>query len=442
MTADVSVLDVRLYDRPIGTLTHVEGERTLFAFNEAYVADQNRPVLGLGFKDKLGELIADFRPTRTKLLPFFSNLLPEGHLRTYLAERADVNPVREFFLLWALGDDTPGATTIRSADGEAWPPDAYGDAEDDRENDRRKTALRFSLAGIQLKFSAVNEATGGLSIPAKGVGGSWIVKLPSSQFAGVPENEFSMMTLARLVGMDVPAIELVDVDGIGNLPDGIGAPAGQALAIERFDRLPGGGSFAQVFGVYPENKYKKANYRNIASVIAKESDDADIADIEDFAQVFGVYPENKYKKANYRNIASVIAKESDDADIAEFIRRLTFNTLIGNTDMHLKNWSMIYHDHRQAALAPAYDFVSTIAYIPDSTAALNFSRTKRFDEFSMDELAHLAAGALLPEKFVLDTARETVALFYQHWHAEKTNLPLAADVIKTIEDHLKTIPIA
>ena len=110
--------------------------------------------------------------------------------------------------------------------------------------------------------------------------------------------------------------------------------------------------------------------------------------------------------------------------------------------MHLKNWSMIYHDHRQAALAPAYDFVSTIAYIPDSTAALNFSRTKRFDEFSMDELAHLAAGALLPEKFVLDTARETVALFYQHWHAEKTNLPLAADVIKTIEDHLKTIPIA
>lgn len=408
MTADVSVLDVRLYDRPIGTLTHVEGERTLFAFNEAYVADQNRPVLGLGFKDKLGELIADFRPTRTKLLPFFSNLLPEGHLRTYLAERADVNPVREFFLLWALGDDTPGATTIRSADGEAWPPDAYGDAEDDRENDRRKTALRFSLAGIQLKFSAVNEATGGLSIPAKGVGGSWIVKLPSSQFAGVPENEFSMMTLARLVGMDVPAIELVDVDGIGNLPDGIGAPAGQALAIERFDRLPGGGS----------------------------------VHIEDFAQVFGVYPENKYKKANYRNIASVIAKESDDADIAEFIRRLTFNTLIGNTDMHLKNWSMIYHDHRQAALAPAYDFVSTIAYIPDSTAALNFSRTKRFDEFSMDELAHLAAGALLPEKFVLDTARETVALFYQHWHAEKTNLPLAADVIKTIEDHLKTIPIA
>ncbi|MBB5536239.1 serine/threonine protein kinase HipA of HipAB toxin-antitoxin module [Rhizobium giardinii] len=31
--------------------------------------------------------------------------------------------------------------------------------------------------------------------------------------------------------------------------------------------------------------------------------------------------------------------------------------------MHLKNWSVIYPD-RRTALAPAYDFVATIAYIP------------------------------------------------------------------------------
>ena len=44
--------------------------------------------------------------------------------------------------------------------------------------DDREEVLRFSLAGVQLKFSAINEASGGLTIPAKGVGGSWIVKLP------------------------------------------------------------------------------------------------------------------------------------------------------------------------------------------------------------------------------------------------------------------------
>lgn len=403
---DVSVLEVLIYGDPIGTLTRVGGDRTLFAFNDAYIEDEGRPVLGLGFKDSLGELITGFKPTRARVLPFFSNLLPEGHMRTYLAERVGVNPVREFFLLWALGRDLPGAVTIRPADGGAWPLDANDDADADHE--RRANALRFSLAGVQLKFSAVNEARGGLTVPARGVGGSWIVKLPSREFAGVPENEFSMMTLARLIGMDVPVVQLVDINAINNLPAGIGALEGQALAVERFDRVPGG----------------------------------DAVHAEDFAQIFGVYPEDKYKKASARNIAAVIAAEGGEADIVEFIRRLTFNTLIGNADMHLKNWSMIYPDRRNAALAPAYDFVSTIPYIPDRKAALNFSRTKRFDEYSEDELAHLAAKALLPEKLVLDTAHETVALFYQHWRAEKMNLPLMAKVVEAIDAHLKTIPIA
>src|SRR5262249_19718008 len=138
----------------------------------------------------------------------------------------------------------------------------------------------------------------------------------------------------------------------------------------------------------------------------------------------------------------VIAAETSDADIAEFIRRLTFNTLIGNADMHLKNWSLIYPDRRKAALAPAYDFVSTIPYIVDPHAALNFSRTKRFDEFTEDELSHLAAKALLPEKLVLDTARETVALFHKIWAAERKNLPLSAAVTDAIDRHLTTLPIS
>lgn len=402
--ADVDILDVLLHHEPIGTLTRVGGDQTLFAFNDAYVADEDRPVLGLGFKDQLGGLLTVFRPTRTRLMPFFSNLLPEGHLRTYVAQRAGVNPVREFFLLWVLGADLPGAVTIHPADHDAWPSDESG-ADNDH---RRDNALRFSLAGMQLKLSAAMEASGGLTIPARGIGGSWIVKLPSRRFAHVPENEFSMLTLARLSGMDVPAFKLVDVAAIGNLPDGIGTVDGQALAIERFDRSPAGGA----------------------------------VHVEDFAQVFGVYPEDKYRRASARSIGAVIGAECRGDDIIEFIRRLTFNTLIGNADMHLKNWSLIYPDCRHAALAPAYDFMSTIAYLPDDSAALKFSRTRRFSEFSEDELAHLAAKARLPEKRVLDTSRETVALFHQHWRGERRHLPLAAGAVQSIEAHLQTIPIA
>ena len=404
--ADVSVLEVLLYGEPIGTLTRVSGDTSLFAFSERYVADTGRPVLSLGFKNELGELTTDFGTQNMHLLPFFSNLLPEGHMRDYLAERAGVKPVREFFLLWVLGEDLPGAVTVRPADGEAWPPDA--DDGEDHHDDHRDQALRFSLAGVQLKFSALGDKQGGLAIPAKGVGGSWIVKLPAQGFDAVPENEFSMMTLARLCGMDVPPIRLIDVADIGNLPEGMDKVSGQALAVERFDRLSDGSA----------------------------------VHIEDFAQVFRVYPKDKYEKASQRNIAQVLAAECGEADIAEFIRRLTFNVLIGNADMHLKNWSLIYPDRRQAALAPCYDFVSTIAYIDDDKAALTFSRTKKFSGFSKDELSHLAANAGLSEKLVLGIARETVARCHEHWQAEKGNLPLTADAIKAIEAHLHTVPIA
>jgi serine/threonine-protein kinase HipA len=110
--------------------------------------------------------------------------------------------------------------------------------------------------------------------------------------------------------------------------------------------------------------------------------------------------------------------------------------------MHLKNWSLYYPDSRNAAIAPAYDFVSTINYIPDEEAGLKFSRTKRFDGFSIDELKHLSAKAMLSEKLVIETARETVDLFHQYWQSEKENLPLSNDIIKSIENHLKVIPIA
>ena len=94
------------------------------------------------------------------------------------------------------------------------------------------------------------------------------------------------------------------------------------------------------------------------------------------------------------------------------------------------------------ALAPAYDFVSTVSYIPGDQFALNVSRRRAFGDFSEDELSHLAAKAALPSRVVIDTARETVDLFHEHWSQEKSHLPMRADVRDAIERHLKTVPIA
>jgi serine/threonine-protein kinase HipA len=272
----------------------------------------------------------------------------------------------------------------------------------------RSNMLRFSLAGVQLKFSALTNGikAGGLVIPVEGVGGSWIVKLPSQQFSGVPENEYSMMTIAKSMGMDVPDLQLLELDAIDGLPEGIGELKGQAMAIKRFDRGEKGS-----------------------------------VHIEDFAQVFGIYPDAKYQHATYRRIAAVLGIETGDADVAEYIRRLVFSTLIGNADMHLKNWSLIYADGRTPTLSPAYDLLSTIPYIADETMALKYSRYKKMTQFSKDELKHLAAKARLSEKLVLDTATETVAQFKEIWSREKANLPLEKRVVGIVDAHAASIPI-
>lgn len=405
---EVNVLDVLLHDAPIGTLTRVQGDRTIFAFDQSYIGDPARPTLSLSFKDRFGGLITDIPAVQRRVPPFFANMLPEGAMREYLAQRAGVNPQREFFLLWVLGHDLPGAVRIRPAEGEDWPPATAATGEAESQAARRANALRFSLAGVQLKFSAVKEVTGGLTIPAQGVGGSWIVKLPSTTFAGVPENEYAMMSLAAKLGMNVPEIELVEPASIANLPRGIEDIEHAALAVKRFDR----------------------------------TDEDRPVHIEDFAQVFNIFPEAKYGKASYRNIADVLAIETDEDDIAEFVRRLVFNTLIGNADMHLKNWSLIYPDGRNPALAPAYDFVSTIAYIEDAESALKFARSRRFDALTLDELGYLADKARLPEKLVLDTATGTVAAFNEIWPAEKRHLPLTPKAVAAIDAHLDKLPIA
>jgi serine/threonine-protein kinase HipA len=407
---DVTVLEVLLHDDPIGTLTRVSGDRTLFAFHDAFARDAGRPTLSLGFHDEHGHLITSSKPFQKKVMPFFANLLPEGHMRTYLAERAGVNPERDFFLLGQLGADLPGAITVRPADGGAWPLGTPDGDPDGSSGDTQGTsrALRFSLAGVQLKFSAINDASGGLTIPAHGMGGSWIVKLPSSRFEGVPENEYSMMKLAGLIGIDVPETSLIPTDEIENLPEEMASAGQLAFVVERFDRPQAGGKIH----------------------------------VEDFAQIFRLFPAQKYDRASYVNIARVIAAECGDLDIAQLVRRLTFNVLIGNADMHVKNWSVMYPDRRNAALAPAYDLVSTISYIRDRGTALKMSRSKLFAEFSEDELSHFAARALLPKKLVLDTARETVLRFHEHWSAEKSQLPLRAEVVKAIDANLKLVPIA
>ena len=60
-----------------------------------------------------------------------------------------------------------------------------------------------------------------LTLPVEGIGGDWIVKLPSHRFEAVAQNEYAMTTLARELGIDVPDVRLIATKDVAHLPQDV-----------------------------------------------------------------------------------------------------------------------------------------------------------------------------------------------------------------------------
>ncbi|MCB2092699.1 MAG: type II toxin-antitoxin system HipA family toxin [Nitrospirales bacterium] len=398
-----SVLDIFLNERRVGVLTLLPGGRNLFSFDESYADDPKRPVLSQSYFSAEGDLLTPPKAYSGKVPPFFSNLLPEGHLRAYLAERGGIKPTHEFYLLYLLGEDLPGAVIAKPAKGFSLP--RKKEEQERSESKEAEQPLRFSLAGVQLKFSALMARNGGLTIPASGMGGNWIVKLPSPAYDNIPENEYAMMHMAAEIGIPVPETKLVPLSDIVGLPDFGKLRGKQALAVKRFDR----------------------------------TEDGKRIHIEDFAQVYSVFPEKKYEGVSFTNIAGMVWTLTGEEGLRDFIRHLAFTILTGNGDMHLKNWSFIYRDGRTPELSPAYDLVSTIPYIPGDKLALKFLNTKDMMLCDLQLFEKLAEKAGLPKKLVLDAAGETAEKTREAWKKNKAHYALPSEIEEVIDGHMSSV---
>ncbi|MDQ2707099.1 MAG: type II toxin-antitoxin system HipA family toxin [Actinomycetota bacterium] len=366
---------VWLGDERVGVL-HQRGDHTRFAFASSYLANPERPVLGLVFEQDLSA-----RHAATLRLPcWFSNLLPEGPLRDWIASDRNVSPHREMELLAQVGHDLPGAVRItEAAEGELeadWTEPPTSPPSEPPLDGR----WRFSLAGVGLKFSML--ATGDrLTLPASGVGGDWIVKLPDQRFPDVPRNEFTMMSLAGMSGITVPEVRLVHRDELDGLPTDVWPGREEwAYAVRRFDRTP--------------------ERRSVH--------------IEDLAQVRNVYPAQKYD-GNFETVAALVYRGQDVAALHEFARRIAFNVLISNGDAHLKNWSLIYTDPRVPTLAPAYDLVSARPYMgATEDLGLKMTGSRRFSDVRLRTFTRLEQR-LAAEVGLAETADDTAARTVEQW---------------------------
>ena len=152
--------------------------------------------------------------------------------------------------------------------------------------------------------------------------------------------------------------------------------------------------------------------------------------------MFGLFPDVKYGERSYANIAAVLWAETGEEGTYEFVRRLVFSVLIGNGDMHLKNWSLLYPDGRKPALSPAYDFVSTAPYIPGEALALSFGKTKSLESVTVDQVRRFADTARLPMKPVMDIVRETVEKTQFGWKDLPQKDLLPHDILKVIDGQI------
>lgn len=411
-----NALQVLLGDTEVGVIELESGGLDVIRFTtvDTYRQLTRRPVLSQVLEDDLSQVWT----SRVRAPAFFSNLLPEGVLRELLAQRAGVNPTREFFVLAELGGDLPGNVVVRSLgalDGsgevaDELPAHAVGADE----------ALRFSVAGLQLKFS-VNARGGGWVMPVRGAGGRWLAKLPSRRFPNVPRNEFLMMRFARAVGLEVPDVEMAEVGAVEGLAPLLAhqsvSPEQHLMLVRRFDR----------------------------------TESAVRVHTEDFLQVLNKHPGEtvKYSAANAEWVGRLVLALSPH-DFDEVIRRLVFNVVIGNGDAHLKNWMLRYPDGVRARLSPAFDLVSTIQY-PETDQheyALNLGKTKRYTSFDADRITAFAEKLRVPAlenvapdaADVVRTAEVFADQLVKSWPAFAREQDVARDFDETLRRHWERIP--
>ncbi|MGW5188692.1 type II toxin-antitoxin system HipA family toxin [Kribbella sp. NPDC004138] len=386
-----------LVDRRVGTLGYSDGN-TWFDYEDLAL---DHPVLGQAFEGDPTR-----RRTASGSVPeWFANLLPEqgSGLRSLIGQELGRANPHDFHLLSFLGQDLPGAVRVVPESDLSDIPELTDKVAGDLGQ-----PVRFSLAGVQAKFSMRWEGKG-LVLPMSGQGGDWIVKLPDRRFPAVPINEYAMLTWAKLSGIDVPDVALLSGSELHGLPEGLIGPDELAFAVRRFDRTPTGRIHQ-----------------------------------EDFAQIRETAPGLKYERASYSGIARVLTQLCPE-DLDEYVRRLAAMIVMGNLDAHLKNWTLRYPDGRQPRLSPAYDLVSVAAYPEpefrkDELAfRLNGGRIAR--NITSKSFRELAERAEVDAGSVLETVADTVATLVRHWPDIKQAHDLPKFLVENMDERLLTLAL-
>ena len=224
-------------------------------------------------------------------------------------------------------------------------------------------ALRSGVSGVQPKvmLDATERGTGAI--------GRYIVKSWGAEYPQLAANEFFCMTAARRAGLPVPEFHLSSNGGL--------------FVMKRFDITPEG----------------------------------EPAGFEDMCSLQALGTAQKYSSTYERvakSIKDFVSGEFLKPAREQFFASLALSVMVRNGDAHLKNFAVLYdRPGAPVHLAPAYDIVTTTAYLRNDIPALSLAGTKKWwsrrmlEKFAVVHLALSAgkAGRILEE--VADAVADT-----------------------------------
>lgn len=289
--------------------------------------------------------------TQFGLAPIFEMNLPEGALRERLrlAFAKATGSFDDLDMLAIVGRSQVGRlryTGVDDALDEAVPFQSVDEILASRRDGGLFAYLldqfaTFSgVSGVQPKFMVRDETAFAGAAPGDRTsfrGATHIVKFWEAEYPQLAANEYFCLRAAERCGLEVPRFRL--------------AEDGQALVIDRFDLRPDG------------------SYRGF----------------EDFCVLNGRGTAEKYRgsyeTAVLRRFSQFVSADVATRDAERLFTLIALNCAIRNGDAHLKNFGVVYDDmDATVALAPAYDLVTTTAYIPADSMALTLDGSTRWPD--------------------------------------------------------------
>lgn len=316
-----SSLAVDVFEKTVGTLSE-ENDKFIFSY-----LDKNVDFLSLTMPVRNEQYL------NNKLHPIFEMHLPEGYLLSIIKKHfSKLTKTDDFGLLKLMSRSINGRITYNtktSKESNSLKLEELLNPNNDNlfEELVSRFALTSSLSGVQPKVLATIKNKATLKYD------DYIVKSWGDEYPQLALNEYYCMCIAKYANIEVPEFYISSDDKL--------------FIMKRFDIKEDG---------------MKLGFEDMCVLQAKQRDDKYEGTYEQIVKTIKTFVSPKHKRSS----------------LMQFFKMIVINNIVQNGDAHLKNFGLIYSNISNIKLAPAYDIVSTTAYIKNDIPALHLLGSKKW----------------------------------------------------------------